>query len=115
MVMAVTSFGRNGVYDWLMQRLSAVVLLAYGIFIIAYLLLNPELTYGQWRGLFDQTWMRIFTLLSLLSLCAHAWIGMWSVVTDYIKAVGPRLLVQTLSGLLVFSILIWGIQTLWGL
>ena len=29
MVTAVTSFGRSGVSDWLMQRVSAVILLAY--------------------------------------------------------------------------------------
>ncbi len=115
MVTAVTSFGRNGVFDWLIQRLSAVVLLAYGIFIIAYLLIYPDVDYVQWRALFDQTWMRIFTMLSLVSICVHSWIGMWSVVTDYLKATGWRLLCQVIGGLMVFSFLIWGVQTLWGL
>ena len=29
MVTAVTSMGRSGLYDWLMQRVTAVILLAY--------------------------------------------------------------------------------------
>ena len=33
MVTAVTSFGRSGVSDWLVQRVSAVILLAYFLFI----------------------------------------------------------------------------------
>ena len=33
MVTTVTSMGRSGLYDWLMQRVSAVILLAYFLFI----------------------------------------------------------------------------------
>ena len=38
----------------------------------------------EWKALFEQTWMRIFSLLAILSLAAHAWIGMWAVLTDYL-------------------------------
>jgi len=82
MVTSITSFGRSGLYDWMMQRVTAVVLLAYTIFMIGYLLMNPELDYNQWKELFSGTVMRIFTLLAVLSMVAHAWIGMWSVSTD---------------------------------
>ncbi|HAN68665.1 MAG TPA: succinate dehydrogenase, hydrophobic membrane anchor protein, partial [Halieaceae bacterium] len=33
MVTAVTSFGRSGTADWLVQRVSGVILLAYFLFI----------------------------------------------------------------------------------
>ncbi|MFT6029790.1 MAG: succinate dehydrogenase / fumarate reductase membrane anchor subunit, partial [Oleiphilaceae bacterium] len=67
MVVSVTSFGRNGLSDWIIQRVSAVVLAAYTIFIIGYLLLNPDLTYAQWSAFFEQISVRIFTLMALLS------------------------------------------------
>ena len=47
MVTQITSFGRSGLYDWMMQRVSALVLSFYTVFIIGYLLLNPDLTYDQ--------------------------------------------------------------------
>lgn len=115
MVTQVTSFGRSGLYDWMVQRVSAVILSIYTVFIVAYLLINPELTYSQWSGLFETTWVRIFTLLALLSIAVHSWIGLWSVSTDYIKSTGFRFLFQALCGLAMFVYVVWGIQVLWGL
>ena len=115
MVTSITSFGRSGLYDWMMQRVTALVLLAYTIFMIGYLLMNPELDYNQWKELFSGTVMRIFTLLAVLSMVAHAWIGMWSVSTDYIKATGARFVFQSACGLLAFIYVVWGIQILWGI
>ncbi|CUB02338.1 succinate dehydrogenase, hydrophobic membrane anchor protein [Marinomonas fungiae] len=115
MVTQITSFGRSGLYDWMMQRVSALVLAVYSIFIIGYLLLNPDLTYEQWSGLFETTSMRIFSLLALLSVGIHSWIGLWSVSTDYIKATGVRFFFQSLCGLVMFIYVVWGVQVLWGL
>lgn len=121
MVTQVTNFGRSGVSDWLIQRASAVVLAAYTVFIVAYLLLTPELTYEQWRGLFSELWMRIFTLLTLVSVVAHAWIGLWTVLTDYLtermmgaKATLLRLSAQALLALAVATYLVWGVEIIWG-
>jgi succinate dehydrogenase / fumarate reductase membrane anchor subunit len=114
MVTSITSFGRSGLYDWMIQRVSAVVLLAYTVFMIGYMLFGSELDYQQWKELFECTAMRIFTLLALLSMAAHAWIGMWSISTDYIKPTGIRFLFQSACGLLTFIYVVWGIQILWG-
>ena len=65
---------------------------------IGYLAFGAELTYEMWSSLFEGTAMRIFTLLALLSMAAHVWIGLWSVSTDYIKATGLRFLFQSGSG-----------------
>ncbi|GAA3900662.1 succinate dehydrogenase, hydrophobic membrane anchor protein [Halomonas cibimaris] len=114
MVTSITSFGRNGVSDWLMQRVSAVILAVYTVFMVAYLLLHPELDYYTWSGLFEQTWMRIFSLLAFVSLAAHAWVGLWTVTTDYLNATYQRVGVQMLIILAIFVYLVWGIQLLWG-
>lgn len=115
MVTMITSFGRSGLYDWMVQRATAVILLLYTLLIIGYLLFNPGLDYAQWRGFFDMTWMRIFTMLAILSMCSHAWIGLWSVSTDYIKPTGLRFLFQAVCGIAMFAFLVWGVQVLWGL
>lgn len=115
MVASVTSFGRSGLYDWMIQRVSAVVLAAYTVFILGYLVLNPDLTYAQWSELFNDTCVRIFSLLALLSLGAHAWIGLWTVSTDYLKGTGIRFIFQAVCGLVMFVYVVWGVQILWGL
>lgn len=115
MVTSITSFGRSGLYDWMFQRATAVVLLLYTLMMVGYLLCNPDLTYVEWRAFFDMTWVRVFTLLVILSISAHSWIGLWCVSTDYIKPTGLRFLFQTVCGLVMFAFLVWGVQVLWGL
>ena len=122
MVTNVTSFGRSGLYDWVVQRLTAVVLGVYFVGLFGYLIMNPDLNFQQWQALFSTTWMRIASLMALLSLCAHAWVGLWTVSTDYLttyligsKATVLRLLWQVGSVVLMFIYLVWGIQILWGM
>jgi|SRR5690554_3362825 len=122
MVTSVTNLGRSGVQDWLIQRISSVFLAAYLLFLVAYIALNPELDYLQWRNLYDQLWMRVFSLIALLSIVAHAWIGLWSVLTDYItplalgsKATVLRVLAEILLGVVALTYTVWGIEILWGL
>ena len=66
--------------------------------------------------------MRVFTMMALLALGAHAWVGMWTISTDYLteKALGSKALFirfsfQALCGVAMFSYVVWGIQILWGL
>lgn len=120
MVTAVTSFSRNGVSDWLIQRVTALVLLAYTLFIVGVVFFGPELNYTEWKGLFAQTWVRIFSLAALLSIVAHTWIGLWSVSTDYLterlmgtKGTVLRLLFQAFVAVVLFSYVVWGVQILW--
>ena len=88
MVTSVTNLSRSGLYDWMAQRVSAVVLAAYFIFLIGYLVANPGIGYAQWHELFASNWMRIFSLLALVALGAHAWVGMWTIATDYLTPNG---------------------------
>jgi succinate dehydrogenase / fumarate reductase, membrane anchor subunit len=122
MVTSVTSFGRSGLYDWLIQRVGGVVMAAYTIFIVAYLVLNPDLTFAQWQNLYSQLWMRVFSLVTLLSFVSHAWIGLWAVVTDYLtermigaKATVLRIFAQLLLGGVTVTYLVWGVQIIWGI
>ena len=122
MVTSITSLTRSGLRDWMVQRLSAVILAAYTVFIIVWLVLQPDVGYLIWKELFDQTWMRIFSLLTLFSLGAHAWIGMWTIAGDYLneralgsKAPAIRFLFQLLCAIVMFVYMVWGVQILWGL
>ncbi len=120
--MAATSFSRNGLSDWILQRFSAVVLGAYTIFIVAYLVMNPDLTFDQWSSLFSNFWVRLSSLLVIVSTVAHGWIGLWGVLTDYVttrmmggKALFLRIVVLSTYALVSAAFLIWGVEILWGL
>ncbi|MCX2976564.1 succinate dehydrogenase, hydrophobic membrane anchor protein [Candidatus Marimicrobium litorale] len=120
MVTAVTSMGRSGLYDWLFQRVSGVILLAYAVCVVFVVMGDPS--YEEWSALYQQTWMRIFSLLALLSLAMHAWVGLWAVFTDYLteRLMGRlgnvlRFIAQAASGIIMFTYVVWGIQIVWGL
>lgn len=121
MVTAVTSFGRSGLYDWLIQRVSAVVMAAYVIFIAGFIITTSDLQYDVWKALYGQLWMRVFSLVTLISIAAHAWIGLWAVLTDYLtnrlmgaKATALRVLAQMVLGLVTVTYTVWGMEILWG-
>jgi len=118
MVTSVTSFSRTGLSDWLLKRITSVILLAYFVF-VAYQL-GALVDYTSWKDLFDQTWVKVFTLLAALSLAAHSWIGLWSVFTDYLteRLLGPvgnvlRLLCQLGASLALVVYVIWVVVIVW--
>ena len=108
MVGSVTNFSRNGLSDWLLQRLSAMVVLSYIAFNLWYIFFHGP-SYTEWVGLQHNLWMRAFNILFLLSLLAHAWIGIWTVLTDYVNPAPLRLTLQVLLFLTLFGLLMWGL------
>ena len=122
MVSSVTSFGRSGLSDWLLQRVTAVIIAAYTLFMVVYLLAADGLTYSQWVALHQSLWMRLFSLFAVLSVAIHAWIGLWSVLTDYVtvRLLGPkatllRLLLELGMITVTLAYVVWAIDILWGI
>lgn len=118
----VTSFGRSGLSDWLTQRATAVVMMVYLVFIVGYLLLAGEVTYPAWKALHSHFLVRLLSLFAVLSLAAHAWIGMWAVLTDYVtvRLLGPRATVLRVFlqlGMIAVTLayVVWAIVILWGI
>ena len=114
MVASITNLGRSGVYDWVIQRVTAVILAVYTVFLLGFVIAHPDLQYSEWQALFSCEVMRIASLLALISICAHGWIGMWTIATDYIKPTGLRSLFLLSVAGFVFVYLVWGIDILWG-
>lgn len=113
MVASITSLGRNGLHDWIIQRVTAVVLAAYVIYLAGFVFGADSLDFNAWQGLFAQVWFKVFSFMAIVSLCFHAWIGMWIVSTDYIKPLVIRLIFQVLVILSCFAFIVWGAQIFW--
>lgn len=114
MVPNVTSLTGNGLKDWLIQRVSAIYLFCYLLFLSGYLLLNSPLDFYKWHDLFYLLSMQIATILALFFLILHAWVGLWTVTTDYIKPTAIRLPVQILIVTFLGGLFIWGLMIVWG-
>ncbi|WP_367607965.1 succinate dehydrogenase, hydrophobic membrane anchor protein [Legionella sp. W05-934-2] len=115
MVTNVTSLTGNGLKDWLIQRVTAVFLAIYALFLLGFILSHPQLTYQQWLTLFSNPIMKLGSILSLLAVLLHAWVGLWTVTTDYIKPTSLRIMVQMVILGVLLLLFTWGIMILWGL
>ncbi|WP_114191790.1 succinate dehydrogenase membrane anchor subunit [Edaphovirga cremea] len=114
MVSNVSALGRNGVHDWLLLRASAIVITLYVIYILGFVIIAQDITYEVWRGFFASSITKVFTLLTLLSILVHAWIGMWQVLTDYIKPLAIRLVLQLAIVVTLLVYLLYGTIVVWG-
>ncbi|MDF0534294.1 succinate dehydrogenase, hydrophobic membrane anchor protein [Shewanella yunxiaonensis] len=114
MVTNAASFGRSGVHDFIMLRASAVILASYAVFLVAFAAVSSPLTYDVWHGLFAAMPMKVFTLLALIALLIHAWIGVWQVLTDYVKNISLRGVLQFVFVVTAFVYLAAGILIVWG-
>lgn len=103
-----------GLAAWLMQRLTAVVMVAYTLLVAGILLWCPPGTFADWKGLFSGTFVRLATMLFFLALLYHAWVGVRDIIMDYVKPTGLRLTLQALVGTALVFYLVWSVSILWG-
>ncbi len=77
--------GHWGMTGFLVQHLSSLVLAAYILCLSGYFIAVPVIDGEALRSFFGHLSMKIFSLVALLSFVAHAWVGLWTVGTDYIR------------------------------
>jgi len=122
MVTNATSLTRSGLSDFILQRVSAVILGLYTLYITGFLLVTPDLDFMTWAAFHGGTWMQLFSTLAVLALAAHAWIGMWTVGTDYIRehyfgqrATVFRSIYMVICAGVLFVFVAWSLQIFWRL
>ena len=111
-IKSATGLTGSGSRDWIFQRISAVVLAVYSVVIVGFFLFN-DVNFDAWRGFMLSLPMKLFSLVAILSLVFHAWVGMWTVLTDYVKSSGLRLVIQSLVIIAVLVYLFWGAMIFW--
>ena len=114
MVTNVTSLTGNGLKDWWIQRATAVYFFAYSLFLFCFLLKHSPLQYGEWQSLFHCNGFKMATIVAVLALSLHTWIGVWTVTTDYIKCTVMRFSLQLLVMLLLLGQFIYVLMIVWG-
>ncbi|MDG3087473.1 succinate dehydrogenase, hydrophobic membrane anchor protein [Vibrio hannami] len=113
MVSHVSSVGRNGVHDFLLIRATAIILTLYTVYLVGFCAFN-DITYQTWTSFFGGTFTKAFSMLALTCILIHGWIGIWQVLTDYVK---PTLLRGLLQFGLVAVLIVYffsGLSILWG-
>ena len=115
MVDRVVTGAHYGLRDWLMQRITAVMMAAYALLMAGWLLMHPHPDYDAWTLLFSNNVVRSFTLLVLFAVFIHAWVGVRDIVMDYIKKPILHLGIYVVVVLALILYAIWSVQILWGM
>ena len=122
MVTNVTSLTRSGLADFLVQRVSAVVMTLYTLCVAGFFLTHPGVTHADLVAYFSNPIILGFSTLTVLSTAAHAWIGMWTIGTDYIHdhyfgkhSTAFRMVYQSGCQLILFVYVVWALQMFWSL
>lgn len=102
-----------GMKEWLVQRVTAVVMVIYTVVLAVAFLLSNGASYEGWAGLFANQWMKILTFVTILSLLYHAWIGVRDIWMDYVKPMAVRLVLQVLTILWLVGCAGYAAQILW--
>ncbi|MBD3584589.1 succinate dehydrogenase, hydrophobic membrane anchor protein [Salinimonas sp. HHU 13199] len=114
MVTNQASVKRNGVQDYVSLRTTAVIIFAFTLVMAWFFITTDSITFVEWRGLFSGLAMKVFTMAALVSVMIHVRIGLWQVLTDYIKSVKVRGLLQWILNLIAFAYVLVGLFVLWG-
>lgn len=102
-----------GLGSWLAQRVTAVILAVYFVFLFVAWLVSGDLDYRSWVALFSSPFMRVATLLAAIALSWHTWVGIRDIYMDYIKPTGLRLALQAGTVILLVAYAVWAIVILW--
>lgn len=113
MVKSVLGVNHQGLRDWMLQRLSAIWMVVYSVVIAYFFFSHAPLTYADWHALFAAFWMKVMTIMLLLFLLLHAWVGLWTVFTDYVKSNRLRVVLHTIVLLALIACFFSGLLIVW--
>ena len=101
------SWRAQGMRTWLLQRLTAVYMLLFGLCFAVYVLISPIADQASWRGLFAHPFVNISAALFFFSILYHAWVGIRDILIDYINWPAVRFMTWTLVTLFLITMGIW--------
>jgi succinate dehydrogenase / fumarate reductase membrane anchor subunit len=105
-----------GLRDWLAQRVTAALMGAFTLVVLAQVILTSgPIGYDAWSGIFSPQWMKALTFAVVIALIYHVWVGVRDVWMDYVKPVGLRLALQVFTIVWLLACGGWAIQVLWRL
>ena len=104
-----------GMRIWLSQRLTALVMVFYIVFLVIMLLVMQPAGFAAWHDFVSPICFRIATLIFFMSLFMHAWLGVTDVLKDYVFNKTLRGYMQIIVDIMLLVYLIWVSIILWNI
>lgn len=95
----------TGLRAWLVQRMSAVYMLLFIVYLLAHFIVDPPRSYLEWHSWIMSLGVRIAAFVFFAALLAHAWVGLRDVMLDYVHPLAVRVsaLALLIGGLLAIA------------
>ena len=74
----------KGSFIWYSQRYTSLVILSYLIYILSFIFTNQDINFFSWSDFFLSFQVRFLSSIVFLVIVLHAFIGLWTVGTDYL-------------------------------
>lgn len=97
----------DGLRAWIWQRISAIYLLGFILYLFFYMLVSMPFSYQSWHDWVADPVASIAIALFFMMLLVHAWVGIRDVIMDYIHPLFMRALISGVIGLALISCGIW--------
>ena len=102
----------SGFKAWLLQRISAVILAVFTLYVFFYLSWYTPQNFAQWQSWVLSTPVMLGLLLLVLFTLMHAWVGIRDVLIDYVSHTAARLLLLSFVGVMLASCGLWAMLIL---
>lgn len=102
----------SGLKAWAIQRLTAIYIGVFSLYLVLVLLFAAPGDYAAWRAWLGGPVVSVALLLYVVSVMMHAWIGVRDVLIDYVHPIAIR---ATLLGVVALSLVamgLWAAQAL---
>lgn len=102
----------SGLKAWAIQRLTAVYLALFFLYLVLKLMFGAPADYAAWRSWLADPVVSIATLVFFAALLLHAWIGVRDILIDYVWHTAARVGLLALVALVLVGSGLWAAQVL---
>ncbi len=102
----------HGLRPWLIQRVSAVYLALFVVYIVLTFAATGGVDYQHWRDWLFHPFNIVAVGLFVIALLLHAWVGMRDIILDYVHNTLVRMLAFTLVIVVLIGSSLWSAKIL---
>lgn len=106
------SYGLSG---WMWQRITAGIMAFYTIILVVRVSLRAPFTATSWKAFFTPSIFKLLTLLFVMALLYHAWLGVKEILMDYAHNKKIASVLEAVVTLAVAGYAGWAVAIVWNL
>jgi succinate dehydrogenase / fumarate reductase membrane anchor subunit len=102
----------EGLRPWVIQRVSAVYILLFTLYIVFSLLAAHQFSYIAWRDWLYHPFNTTVVGIFIIALLFHAWIGVRDIVLDYVHNIMLRIFILAVLMAVLIGSALWAFRIL---